>query len=423
MGHLVEAVFRIALTGRHMVLSVTESVEALLGYRPRDFVGSTVSLAERIHRHDANVADKLFSLATQEISGGLNVRIRHADGRIRCVRAYSTRETTADGDLILNLTLQDAKSLRPEMAAQNSSLNLRSVMESVDECVYFKDRNHVLIEANQNTRRALSVSGDQLRNLAGLTDYDLFPEEVADRYYDLEKQIFAGMPSAHEIQESVDKEGKKAWTEIRKYPVRDADGEIMGIFGIARVITDRILAEQTQRDSEEYLKESQRVAGLGSYVLDIRTGVWTRSDVLDEILGIGKNYENTVAGWTGLIHPDERAKISAHLADDVLGQCQPCSMEYRIIRQSDHAERWVHGLGRLEFDATGKPTVLRGTIQDITERKLAQERLHLAASVFAHASEGIVITDAGGAILDVNEAFTRSTGYTRDEVLDAIRDC
>src|SRR5690606_38150899 len=54
---------------------------------------------------------------------------------------------------------------------------------------------------------------------------------------------------------------------------------------------------------------------------------------------------------------------------------------------------------------------------DITERKQAQLRIQLAASVFNHAREGIMVTDAKGSILDVNDAFARVTGYQRDEVL------
>jgi diguanylate cyclase (GGDEF)-like protein/PAS domain S-box-containing protein len=68
-------------------------------------------------------------------------------------------------------------------------------------------------------------------------------------------------------------------------------------------------------------------------------------------------------------------------------------------------------------DSSGKVAGLIGVILDITERKKTEDQLHLAASVFTHAREGIVITDANATIIDVNATFSRITGYARDEVL------
>jgi len=65
----------------------------------------------------------------------------------------------------------------------------------------------------------------------------------------------------------------------------------------------------------------------------------------------------------------------------------------------------------------GQPPEMFCVDLDLTERKQAQARLQLAASVFSHAREGITITDADGNILEVNDAFTRITGYGRDEVI------
>ena len=61
--------------------------------------------------------------------------------------------------------------------------------------------------------------------------------------------------------------------------------------------------------------------------------------------------------------------------------------------------------------------VLLSIMHDITERKLAEEKLHLAASVFSHAREGILITRADGTIIDINDSFTRITGYERADVI------
>jgi diguanylate cyclase (GGDEF)-like protein/PAS domain S-box-containing protein len=106
-------------------------------------------------------------------------------------------------------------------------------------------------------------------------------------------------------------------------------------------------------------------------------------------------------------------------------------VQARIINVAEHGlaagmneERFVR-LDGTSFDAEvqGQPIMLAGevgvliTLRDITERKAAQEKLQLAASVFGHAREGITITDAKGNIVDVNEAFTRITGYSREEVL------
>jgi PAS domain S-box-containing protein len=65
----------------------------------------------------------------------------------------------------------------------------------------------------------------------------------------------------------------------------------------------------------------------------------------------------------------------------------------------------------------GQVAGLIGVMMDISERKQAEEKLHLAASVFTYAHEGILITTADGTIIDVNHAFSRITGYSRDEVL------
>jgi PAS domain S-box-containing protein len=378
--------------------------------------------------------------------------------------------------------------------------------------------------------------------LLGLTDYDVFPEPYADIYYKLEKAVFAGNRVASEIQQTLTKDGKKGWVDNRKYPISDEKGNIVGLWGIARDITAQMETEETLRQSEEWLRDSQEIAGVGSYSHDFPTGIWSSSPVLDEIFGIGEDYAHTVEGWVGIIHPEEQDSMDAYLTNEVVGKGQRFDREYRIIRQSDMAVRWVHGLGRLDKDVLGNPWRMRGTIQDITERKLAeaslreskellqkfvehtpvplgifdnemryiavshrwlkenllegqeiigkrhydvvpnipehwkeghkrglagetlsaeedllvrsdgsrswirwkllpwrrgdgtiggilmvaeeitqeresQDRLRLAASVFTNAREAILITSADGSILDVNDAFTQITGYTRDEVL------
>ena len=138
---------------------------------------------------------------------------------------------------------------------------------------------------------------------------------------------------------------------------------------------ERLQAEETLRESEEMLREAQRIAGLGSYVLEISSGEWRSSAVLDEVLGIDAAYDRTVAGWAALVHPADRAMMEDHFSREVLAQRGAFDKEYRIIRPANLAERWVHGLGKLDFDGQGHPQRMHGTIQDITERKRAEAAL------------------------------------------------
>ncbi|MDO8736988.1 MAG: ATP-binding protein, partial [Thermoleophilia bacterium] len=126
------------------------------------------------------------------------------------------------------------------------------------------------------------------------------------------------------------------------------------------------------------LKQSQRVAGLGHYILDIATGFWTSSEMLDEIFGIDDEFERNVEAWVNLVHPDQRAEMLEYFSDHVLKKGNPFNKEYRIIRPKDGAERWLHGLGKLDYDADGRPATMFGTIQDITARRRAEILLEQA---------------------------------------------
>jgi PAS domain S-box-containing protein len=164
--------------------------------------------------------------------------------------------------------------------------------------------------------------------------------------------------------------------------IHNANGLVIGLFGISRDITARSNAARALKLSEAWLRESQQIAGIGSYLLDISTGDWVSSPILDGLLGIDGSYPHTVTGWTELIHPDDREMMASYFANEVVGIGKPFNKEYRIQRQDDQEVRWVNGLGELEFgsepDGQNRPVKMIGTIQDITERKFYEEALELA---------------------------------------------
>ena len=120
--------------------------------------------------------------------------------------------------------------------------------------------------------------------------------------------------------------------------------------------------------------------------------------------------------YVDLIHPSEREMGKQRMIALLNSEISSVDLD-RLYFRKDHSQFWGHLNGGRLIDPKGSSLGLVGVIADIDARKQGEEKLRLAASVFSHAREGIVITGADGAIIDVNEAFTRITGYSREEAL------
>ncbi|MDP2890024.1 MAG: PAS domain S-box protein [Bacteroidota bacterium] len=200
-------------------------------------------------------------------------------------------------------------------------------------------------------------------------------------------------------------------------PIRNKNGEIVGVVLVFQDQTEQRKAEKRLLESEFFFRESQRAAYLGSYKFDLATGFWDSSDVLDRIFGIDKEYVRDVEGWKDLIHTDDLEMMDKHLSEDVLGERKPFNKEYRIVRKSDGKIRWVNGLGQLNLDAEGNILSLIGTIQDITKRKRTDDVLKESEekfrSLFEDATVGISMTNIDGTML-INRHLHEMLGYTEE---------
>lgn len=183
---------------------------------------------------------------------------------------------------------------------------------------------------------------------------------------------------------------------------------------------ERSLRLLEERDNA--LLSAQEAGQLGTFTIRLGDGDWQVSDTLRGILGLPAEQALSLGMMWSLVHDDDRKSLKAFFQDDVLTRQQVFDREYRVRRFCDGTVLWVHTLGKLQLGNDGVPTHIRGTVQDISRRKFAEEALWLANQVFQHTSEGIVVVNRHLRIVESNPAFSAITGYSADEMRGAMTD-
>jgi PAS domain S-box-containing protein len=173
-------------------------------------------------------------------------------------------------------------------------------------------------------------------------------------------------------------------------------------------LTHRRQIEEQLRAQERILANAQRIAQLGSWELDVPTGRLVWSNEIFSIFGITReNFGGDFDAFLSLIHPEDREAFLVQQNAALRGE-KPLDWEHRIVR-TDGMIRYVHERGELTLDESGAPARLSGTVQDITDRRLADEARaqaeHLAKSTVDALSAHIAILDQDGLILAVNGSW------------------
>lgn len=294
-------------------------------------------------------------------------------------------------------------------------MKFRSIVENAVEGIYQTAPTGELITANAALARILGYDSlDQLMAEPGALAARVYAEPTGREAF-VQRLERDGVVLGLEF-EILSRDGTRRWVSENARVVRDAAGAVQHYEGTMMDITDRKRAQEALKENERLLRESQSIAGIGSYVLDIPRGTWTSSLVLDEIFGIGPDFARTVAGWVSLIRPDWQTRMSRYVTEDVIGLRHRFDVVYPIIRDSDGQERWVHGLGRLDLDDDGRPATLIGTIRDITERKRISDALAESEAkfktLFDTAQVAILVMDER-VILDCNPHAEQMFGINK----------
>jgi diguanylate cyclase (GGDEF)-like protein/PAS domain S-box-containing protein len=398
-----------------IILTWNRGAEIIFGYPAEEAIGKPLAMVVVPERRPSVEQYTLELLQGEAVPQRQGLGLRKDGGRIYVsVTAWPIRDSAGTVTAI-SIIVRDV-SIRRE--AEEARALLASIVESSSDAIHAVNLDGTVVSWNRGAELLFGYASKEIigRNIAILAPPGR-GKEVA------QLMAIARKSGAIGPFETVfrAKDGRDINLSLSISPIKNSAGGVVGASAIARDITRRKRAEDELRESRDSLRDAQIIGGLGSYVLDVGTGIWTSSNVMDEIFGIDAGYIRDVEGWAALIHPDDRGMMTAYFEKEVVGQNNPFDKEYRVIRQTDGAERWVHGKGRLEFDAQGRPVKMRGVIRDITERKRGMRELEASEARFRrffeeNGSVMLLIDPLSGWICDANEAAAEYYGFTRQQL-------
>ncbi len=268
-----------------------------------------------------------------------------------------------------------------------SEKKYQMLFESIPQRIFTKDLNSVYLTCNQSYARDLGVSPEKL---AGHTDYDFFPKNLADKHRADDRRI---MESG--IQETMEEpyvhSGYETWIQVVKTPIRNEDGTVSGILGMFRDVTESRLASQK-------LQEQAALLNITADAIFVR-------DMRHDVVYWNKGAEQ-VFGWSS-------AEAIGKNADKLLGTHAPDSMHaYEIVLEKgewtgeitrktrEGRELTIQARWTLVRDPQGKPRGILAVNTDVTERRSIQRQLLRAQRLES------IGTLAGGIAHDLNNILS-----------------
>ncbi|CAA9469742.1 MAG: diguanylate cyclase/phosphodiesterase (GGDEF & EAL domains) with PAS/PAC sensor(s) [uncultured Rubrobacteraceae bacterium] len=351
------------------------ALERVLGYEPAERVGALSF--ELIHPDDVARAREAFAdiLRGPNQSVAVEVRARHRDGSWRHLQAVGTNllDDPSVGAIVLNgRDITERK--EAEEALREAEERYRTLVEQIPAVSY--------IDWADGSDRPLYTS-PQIEEMLGYTPEEwlegrlwtqrLHPGD-RERILAADERFEAGGGRFDEEYRLLARDGSVVWVREQAVLVKDEAGEPLYWQGVLFDMTERKEAEEAVQRSATRLAEAQRLAHLGGWEWDIRTGEISWSDEAYRIYGLSpQELVPSFERFMEIVHPDDRELLEG-VINGALDGHRAYDVEHRIVRPGGEV-RVVHRQAGVVRGEGGEPLRMVGTVHDVTERKTLEGQL------------------------------------------------
>ncbi|HTY90272.1 MAG TPA: PAS domain S-box protein [Methanocella sp.] len=261
-----------------------------------------------------------------------------------------------------------------EAALIESEAKFKAVFDNAAIGISISGPDRRLIDSNLALQNFLGYSPGELQGM----DFSEFTYPVdAEKDVEMYGALVEGQIDHYRLEKRyIRKDGSLVWGRLTVSAMKGADGKFQFAVRMLEDISESRRMEDELRESATFLAKAQELAHIGSWSWDLRTGRLKWSDENYRIFGARpQEFPVDYATFIELVHPDDRDIVMGAITASLQGN-MPIDIEYRIIGRNGE-KRIIRDVGEVVFE-DGEPVQIYGTLQDISERKLADEALLLA---------------------------------------------
>ncbi|NIJ69975.1 PAS domain-containing protein [Xanthomonas sp. 60] len=313
-------------------------------------------------------------------------RTRSAEGVYRWIEAIGRVDMDAEGRAVsfpgVIIDIEDRR--RVESERDEAQTLLRSFMEAAPGVVYAKDRLGRLLIGNRGTSELLGMPPE---DYVGRTDAEVLrdPAQAAAVMANDERIMRSGL--GEQVEEAVSlPDGTQAWWLSTKAPLRNAQGDVIGLVGTSLDITARKAAEALHLEIEERYRLAAHATNDAIWDWRMQDGHVIWNEALRKLFGHALA-ETDAQWWIDHIHPDDRDRIDREIHAVIEGDGSEWMGEYRFQR-ADGSYASVLDRGTVLRGPGGKPLRMIGAMLDLTRRKAAEAALAQSEERLRLATEG-----------------------------------
>ncbi len=302
-------------------------------------------------------------------SAVIETRHRRKDGSVFPVEV-SIKQVRRDRAYVVTVARNITERKRAEQALCESEERLRLAAQAGRMFAYSWDAATDVIERSGESAEILGAEPGSVVTGAAVSAM-VHPADKKRLESALEK-LTVESPRLQINYRVIRPDGAVIFLERNSCAYFDKHGKIERIVGMVMDITERKRAEEALRTSEERLRLAQWAARIGTFDLNIRTGVDIWTPETEALYGLPPGgFDGTLTTFENLIHPDDRERV-IELTQELIRTRQPVEAEWRTV-WPDGSVHWIAGRGQVLVDESGEPSRMLGVNMDVTERKQAEK--------------------------------------------------